>query len=57
MALLLLLLTAPAWPQENSKVGQDASEIKVTDWINRPEMTDIAAHRGEVLLLEFWATW
>ena len=37
--------------------GKDAPEIEVSNWLNRPERTTVASHRGEVLLIEFWATW
>ena len=57
VALLLLLATAPVLAQEGGLVGKEALEIQANDWINRPEKTSVADHRGEVLLMEFFATW
>ncbi len=57
LALLLLLATGPALAQDAGFIGKEAPEITANDWINRPEKTSIADHRGEVLLLEFFATW
>src|SRR6266446_3903828 len=37
-------------------VGQPAPEIAVKEWISG-EPTTLAALRGQVVLLEFWATW
>lgn len=39
-----------------SLIGQTAPEISVKDWINSEPLA-LAAHRGQVVLLEFWATW
>jgi hypothetical protein len=58
--MILVLLLAGGTTQAgkgNSFMGQQAPEIQAKDWLNRPEKTDVAAHRGEVLLLEFFATW
>jgi len=37
-------------------VGQPAPEIEVKEWISG-ESASLAALRGQVILLEFWATW
>jgi thiol-disulfide isomerase/thioredoxin len=37
-------------------IGQSAPEIAIKDWINGEPAT-LAALRGRVVLLEFWATW
>ncbi len=37
-------------------VGQPAPEIEVKEWISGEPAT-LAALRGKVILLEFWATW
>ena len=39
-----------------SLIGRDAPEITVKNWINSDPIS-IASHRGNVLILEFWATW
>jgi len=39
-----------------SLIGQTAPEISIKDWINS-EPVSLAAYRGKVVLLEFWATW
>ncbi len=40
-----------------SFLGQEAPEIQASEWINLPARTSVADYRGEVLLLEFFATW
>ena len=55
-ALTLAVLAGTALAA-NSYLGQEAPEFETNEWINRPERTTVAAHRGEVLLLEFFATW
>jgi hypothetical protein len=57
MVAVLLLAGAAHAGKGNSFLGQPAPEIQAKDWLNRPELTDVASHRGEVLLLEFFATW
>ncbi|MFQ5502996.1 MAG: TlpA family protein disulfide reductase [Phycisphaerae bacterium] len=39
--------------------GRPAPEIHVGDWINTAssEGFKLADHRGETILLDFWATW
>lgn len=55
---LILLLAAPAaLAQQGKMVGKVAPEIRVSNWINRPERTTVAESRGHPLLLEFFATW
>ena len=57
LAALTLTLVAGSALAANSYLGQKAPEFETNDWINRPERTTVAAHRGDVLLLEFFATW
>lgn len=56
-AAFLLLAANLAQADFATLKGQKAPEIEVSQWLNRPERTTIAAHQGEVLLIEFWATW
>lgn len=49
-----LLTTAPATARE-LKVGQPAPPIELT--LADGTKTTIAEHRGEVILVNFWATW
>jgi thiol-disulfide isomerase/thioredoxin len=39
-----------------SLIGRPAPEISIKDWINSDPQA-MTAHRGNVVLLEFWATW
>ena len=39
-----------------SLIGNPAPEIEIAEWING-EPTSLAELRGQVILLEFWATW
>jgi thiol-disulfide isomerase/thioredoxin len=62
-AFLLAAASPAAWPQEKTSdvptaaaVGRPAPEIQVTDWIGGDGRTALADFRGEVVLLEFWAT-
>ena len=57
LAALTLTLLAGSTLAANSYLGQEAPEFETSDWINRPERTTVADHRGQVLLLEFFATW
>lgn len=56
-ALLLAaaLLSAPVAAQVD--VGADAPEIDAKDWFNPPPGSSLAELRGQVVLIEFWATW
>jgi hypothetical protein len=56
-AALALLLVAGTAGAANSYLGKEAPEFEASEWIGRPEKTSVADHRGEVLLLEFFATW
>ncbi len=38
-------------------VGKPAPEITTPDWIRSDGRTRLAEFRGEVVLLESWATW
>lgn len=61
-ALLALATAAPvaAYPQETAPTtavtGRPAPDIEVGDWINGDGRTSLADFRGEVVVLEFWAT-
>ena len=57
IATLLLATVAGSSLAANSYLGQEAPEFTTDEWVNRPERTTVAAHRGEVLLLEFFASW
>lgn len=52
---LLTLGLAPAAAAQ-VWVGADAPEIEVDQWFNS-EPTSIAELRGQIILVEFWATW
>lgn len=60
--LLLACSPAPESPRPagdgnvSRRVGQPAPEIKVGTWLNSPPQT-LAALKGKVVLIEFWATW
>lgn len=45
--------TNSAMPQ----VGQAAPEISAKEWINPSKLPTLAALRGKVVLVDFWATW
>ncbi len=56
--VLLAVAAAPlAAGTGKSFLGQEAPEFQASDWIHRPARTSVAEYRGEVLLLEFSATW
>lgn len=57
IAALTLAVVAGSALAANSYLGQEAPEFTTDEWVNRPERITVAAHRGEVLLLEFFATW
>lgn len=42
---------------EGLPVGTPAPEIQAATWFNAPNAPSLASLRGEVVLLEFWATW
>jgi hypothetical protein len=48
---------AAAQDEGASLVGKDAPEIQTREWINTDGRTAIADFKGEVLLLEQFATW
>jgi hypothetical protein len=43
--------------EPTSLVGKEAPEIQTKEWINGDGRTSIADFRGEVVLIEAWATW
>jgi thiol-disulfide isomerase/thioredoxin len=54
--VLGLLVAAPASAGEGSLVGSPAPEIKTSEWFHGDGRTTLADFRGQVVLLEFWAT-
>ncbi len=56
---LLALLGSAANAQDggSSLVGREAPEISTPEWMNGDGRTAIADFRGEVVLIEAWATW
>lgn len=56
--LATALLLAGMAPMASSQVwvGADAPEIEVKQWFNIEEAS-ISELRGQVIMLEFWATW
>ena len=58
LGLLGLLGRTPVMAQDGpSLVGQDAPEISTKEWINSDGRSAIADFKGEVVLIEEWATW
>jgi thiol-disulfide isomerase/thioredoxin len=55
-ALLLLLSLVGCAGSTPSRVGQMAPEIAAGKWLNSPPLT-LAGLRGQVVVVEFWATW
>ncbi|MGA2029478.1 MAG: TlpA disulfide reductase family protein, partial [Verrucomicrobiota bacterium] len=39
------------------KIGETAPEISAKEWINLKEPLTVAALRGKVVVVDFWATW
>jgi len=39
------------------EVGQAAPEISAKAWMNAPGKVSLAALRGKIVVVEFWATW
>jgi hypothetical protein len=60
-AIALLLIVAPAILAQRKpgpKIGDQAPEITVEEWVNRGEVNLAQFKReGKVTVLEFWATW
>lgn len=52
----LLASGAAAQDREQSLVGQVASEIRATDWLNTEALT-LESLRGKVVVLYFWGVW
>lgn len=57
LVLGLVTLTGQALAGGKSFMGQDAPAIGAREFLNRPERTEVGEYKGEVLLLEFFATW
>lgn len=55
--LLLLAGAAPALAQDANLVGRDAPELQTREWINSDGRSAISDFKGEVVLIEAWATW
>src|SRR5262249_44296667 len=58
--LSLLFVAAPrtfAQTESAGLVGKDAPEIQTSDWIGSDGRTRVADYKGEVLLMESFATW
>jgi len=53
----LLIAAAATLPGETSMVGRLPPDIAVKSWINTKGWKSLADLRGNVVLLEFWATW
>jgi hypothetical protein len=56
-ATLLLAGAVPALAQDKNLVGEDAPELQTREWINSDGRTQISDFKGEVVLIEAWATW
>ena len=54
-ALVLSVVPAPAAPRRHPLLNKPAPLFAVTSFQNKP--VDLAALRGRVVLLNFWATW
>lgn len=59
LAKSLLLLTVLCTPlfAGTVKVGMDGAEVIAKDWLNTPQALTLAALKGKVVVVEFWATW
>jgi len=53
----LALCASPLLGSGKSFLGQVPPKIQPEDFINRPERTEVSDYQGELLLLEFFATW
>ncbi len=50
-----LALSASAVPGENLEVGDPAPAISVAEWVKGDAANELK--KGEIYLIEFWATW
>jgi thiol-disulfide isomerase/thioredoxin len=59
LALALPLVADPAGGDENARsfLGQPAPQIGATEFLNPADYKDVADCQGELLLVEFFATW
>lgn len=55
-AVMLCLVLLVIQPAAQNAVGDTAPEIRAGEWLNSAPLT-LAALRGRVVILEFWATW
>jgi hypothetical protein len=56
-ALLFAAIAAlclPLMAQEGLKVGDEAVDIEVSNWVNTPAMPSLTALRGDVILIKAW---
>ena len=54
-ALVAAIVGTPA--MADVQVGQPAPEISAKSWFNAPSNLSLAALRGKIVVVEFWATW
>jgi len=54
--LLLTILCAPLFAG-TVKIGTEAAEVIAKDWLNTPQAPTLAALKGKIVVVEFWATW
>jgi len=55
--VLVLASAGSALAQDKNLVGQEAPEIQTKEWIGSVGRNQIADYKGEVVLLEAFATW